>query len=487
MMIAFELARNSLLAVVLYLAPRFANVLIFILIGRMVGPRDAGIFSLATTYLLIFTAVLRGLDDLLVRQVSREPEQARRYLASFLLLRFGLSILLYGVLAVIVLVIFAYPVTTAVPILVLGLSVIPDSLSLAAQSALVGLQRFGLATAVLSGINIFKLVAGVIALSRGVTIVYIAGIWLLGSTLGMIILLILTIRQVGGIHRSDWIAGHGLHGNWHVPLSFIGITMLVTLEFQMDLILLSVMQSAAEVGWYSAATTITATIIMVSQAYRMALYPLMTRYAKVDPSRLAKLYEKSMYYLSVLIVPMSAGLIILATPIVLLIFGPKFGPTAAVLQVLAIALPFQFLTEPSNRMLLVHDQQRALVKFLCVSLSLNVGLNLLLIPAYSAMGAGIARVCSSAVFFVISYRYVKPFSKHKFNFTQIIARPTAAMSMMVIAILVMPNKNLFGSIAFGISVYFITFVLIRGIPTEDWSIFKQTMTKFLKRREDSIK
>ena len=68
-----SLMRDALLALVFHVAPRFANVILFILIGRLAGPEQAGIFSLATTYLLIITTTMRGLDDLLIRQVAREP------------------------------------------------------------------------------------------------------------------------------------------------------------------------------------------------------------------------------------------------------------------------------------------------------------------------------------------------------------------------------------------------------------------------------
>jgi len=52
------LARDSLLSAVLYLAPRFSNVVFFILVGRLSNPTDAGIFSLAVTYLIIATTLM---------------------------------------------------------------------------------------------------------------------------------------------------------------------------------------------------------------------------------------------------------------------------------------------------------------------------------------------------------------------------------------------------------------------------------------------
>ena len=121
-MLVVELARDSFFSIMVRLSPRFANVLLFILIGRLTGPAEAGVFTLATTYLVIFTTVARGLDDLVVRQVSREPDLAPRYLTNFLALRLGLSLFLYCVLLFVVLVVFDYAPSTAIPTLILALS-----------------------------------------------------------------------------------------------------------------------------------------------------------------------------------------------------------------------------------------------------------------------------------------------------------------------------------------------------------------------------
>ena len=50
-----QLARNASMSAVMNLANRAAGILVLALVARTEGPDAAGIFSLALTYLVIFT------------------------------------------------------------------------------------------------------------------------------------------------------------------------------------------------------------------------------------------------------------------------------------------------------------------------------------------------------------------------------------------------------------------------------------------------
>jgi O-antigen/teichoic acid export membrane protein len=471
-----ELLRDSALSIVFHVAPRFANVLIFILIGRLAGPDQAGIFSLATTYLLIVTTIMRGLDDLLIRQVAREPDRAAGYYANFLALRLVFSAMLYVALIFIVQVVLNYADTTSGPILVLTLSVLPDSLAFVAQSVLLGQRRFGAPAAILGGANVFKLIIGTIVLLRGGSLMDIAWIWLIGSGLAMIVLLFVAMKQIGGLRATDWLDFSPLKTHWRTALSFTAITVLTALDSQTDTVLLSIFRSEAEIGWYGAATTITFSLLMLAQAYRFAVYPLMTRHAQHAPERLARLYHKSMHYMGVVAMPMVVGIIVLAQPIVLLIFGPKFLPTVPVLQVLIVSLLFFFLSEPCNRVMLVKDRQRMTLGFLSVSASTNVVLNLMLIPKFGAVGAATARVCSATLYFMLNYGYVSRKLVRNADLKSLI-RPAIATAIMAACAIVMMASHVVINIAISACVYFAALWGVRGIQREDANLLRDALTR----------
>lgn len=447
-----ELARDSLFSIIFHLAPRFANVLLFILISRWAGPAEAGTFALATTYLVILTTVMRGMDDLVVRQVSREPDRAPRYLTNFLLLRIGLSLLLYGVLLFVVLVVFDYTGNTTILILILTLSLAPDSMTYVAQSILLGQRRFGAPAITLAGASLLKLVGGGVVLFNGGSLQQIAWVWLAGSLLGMTALLVVAIQRVGGVQWSDWLDWRPLTHHWRAALSLLFITTMMTLETQADTVFLSGFRGETEVGWYGAATTVTYSLTMFSQAYRFAIYPLMTRYALQSPEKLPRLYEQSVRYLGMLVLPMVAGIVLLSPQIVSLVFGPQFEPTTRVLEILILALIFIFLNEPNARMMLVHDRQRWISLFLVGSVITNVLLNLTLAPSWGATGAAVARVCSALIFFLLNYLYVARFLVHLSIF-RLLSKPALATLMMALALWPVRAWPLPISIGVGIASY----------------------------------
>jgi O-antigen/teichoic acid export membrane protein len=471
MNIRLGLLRDTLLALVFHVAPRFANVIIFIIIGRLSGPDQAGVFALATTYLLIITTLMRGLDDLLIRQVAREPERAGSYFWNFLALRIVLATLTYVALISIVQNVPNYSAATAAPIAIIALSVVPDSLAFVAQSVLLGNRRFGAPAVIQGGVNLLKMIVGVIVLLRGEGLMSVAWVWLFGSSLGMMALLAVTVKHVGGLHAADWLDFSPLRLYWRTALSFSAITVLTALDSQTDTVLLSIFRGEAEVGWYNAATTVTSSLLMLVQAYRFAIYPLMTHHAQNAPDKLMELFQKSIHYMGVVAIPMVTGIILLAPQIVKTVFGTKFMMSATPLLFLAISLLFYFVGEPCNRLMLVNDRQRLLVAMLVISASSNILINIFLIPAYGAVGSGLARICSSAIFFTLNYGYI---TRKLFRRASLkgLAKPTIASIAMALVILLVRENTIYIVIPAGIVTYGLALWLVNGVSPDDFNRLK---------------
>lgn len=457
-----ELTRDSFFAIIFHLAPRFANVILFIILGRILGASVAGTFTLATTYLLISATIMRGMDDLIVREVSRDPSQAKHYLFNFTLLRLALSIAIFFLAILFVFRFLDYPPETLTIILIIMLSLIPDGVSYVSQSILLAKRNFLPPALIFSTVNLSKIIIAILIINNSGDIIKIAWVWFFGSLLIMILILSVTIYNIGDIKIKTSFNWKILATNKKAILIFMSITTLATLETQSDTIILSVFYSEEEVGWYGAATTIAYSLIMFSQAYRFAVYPLMTRYAHQSPPKLISLYNQSLEYLALLVIPLTAGLLILSPQIIPLIFGNGFSPTIFVLQILSFTLIFTILNEANIRLILVKDRQNDVLKFLFVATIINILLNFILIPNFSVNGAAVARLGSIIVFFLLCFIFINN-RIHSTNIFQYIWRP--AISAIIMSLVVLPFRDYFIiiPILLGVAVYFVILFILGGL------------------------
>jgi len=435
------------------------NAVAFILIARLAGAQPAGIFSLGTTYLVIFTATTWGLDELMIRQIARDRSTSAQYFGTFLILRALLTGAAYLLMMLIVGKLMPYPLTTSRPILILGLCIIPDSLGSVGQSLLNAYERFDLPLAAGIAGSLVKLALGAWAALTGGGLEGVGWAWVAGSCLAATINLVIAGNLAWPLRPRQWLDWPFWAFNLKLALPFLGMGFLLTVEFQADVVILSAVRSEAEVGWYGAVTTIIFALNLLAQGYRSAVYPLMTRYHQTDQAKLSRLYERSLFYLGALSLPMATGLFLLSPGIITLIFKSGFTGAIIPLQIMAWLLVFTYLNVPNSRLMLVNDRQKRLTLFLVGSMVTNILLNLWLDPRLGAVGASTARVCSSMLFFLLNDRYVNQ-NLQTHSILKTLAWPALATITMGLVVWLAHGENLWMEILIGVLVYGGTMLLI---------------------------
>lgn len=454
-----ELLRNAFFSLILQLSPRFSDVLLFVLISQRMGPYEAGLFSLAIAYLRITLSAMTGLDDLLTRQILRAPELAPRYFTAFLVARFGLTLLLYGTVFLVVRIPGLYALHTANLVLLFAIGLIPENLCYVAQAGLLGCKQFGLPALGIGLMNIFKLVGGGLVLVVYHSLLMVAIMWIVGSLIGATLLLTVAFKHIGGTFPIDWSVWRS---HWREAATFLFITILLGLESQIDTIILGALRGEIEVGWYRAATTIVYTLALLATAYHLAVYPLMTTYALTDRQKLTTLYAQSMRGLSLLVFPIIAGVWALAPQIIALVFHSAFAPAASALRIAIFSLLFLFLNAPNMRLLLVLNRQRPLAICIAGGVMINIFLNGILIPYWGFYGAAIARVCSTALPFLLLQGYVQALGIHA-PVGHSMLRALVAATLMGGCVQQMAGLPLWASVPGGIALYGVLLLLTGSI------------------------
>lgn len=189
----------------------------------------------------------------------------------------------------------------------------------------------------------------------------------------------------------------------------MGISALVTfLYFKMDTILLSILQGSEAVGIYNMAYKIIENITFFPAMIIGLVLPLFSMYIFSDKDNFRKLANKIAKIFFLIITPLIIGALFLSEDIISIIGGKEFLISANVLRILVFALALIFFGHFFNAILLSANFQNKLMKVLAFCAVFNIGLNLILIPAYSYNGAAIVSVVTELLVVVLtSYLTIK--------------------------------------------------------------------------------
>jgi O-antigen/teichoic acid export membrane protein len=117
---------------------------------------------------------------------------------------------------------------------------------------------------------------------------------------------------------------------------------------------------------------------------------------QTSPS-LRDVYSDSMRLIFLLLLPISVGLLFGADTIIHRIFGADFGPSVAVLQLLAFAPFFYALSYQAATLVVSRDRETRVVRWFAVGAVLNIVLNLVFIPIWSERAAAVITLATEAV------------------------------------------------------------------------------------------
>ncbi len=196
--------------------------------------------------------------------------------------------------------------------------------------------------------------------------------------------------------------------------------------FNIIVIMLFIMQSPEETGWYNAAFRVLMFLILIPAAFETALYPVFSRLYGHSPQDMRFAYGKSMKFSLIVALPVAAILAILAEDFAGL-FGADFANTAQCLRFIAIALPLFTLNMLMKTALWSANSQKRMAANIWVSAVVLAIAAYLLVTDSGYLGAALALGVGEAALLILNYLAVR---KKKFPMGQYLWKPAAAGAAM---------------------------------------------------------
>jgi O-antigen/teichoic acid export membrane protein len=403
---ALRATRATGIAIIAEIFARSANTIFFILLTWSLGEEEASIYALGFVYssFLIYLS-LGGLEQLLSREVGRNKAQGNVFLGNFLFARIISSIFCYTGLALWIVKFSGYEPDVSRAVLIIGATLIPESLTSLFQSYLIAHDRVGY-IAILGAITGgLKLGVGALLLTLGGDAAVAAWVVLSVSTLATFLYTALIGLRFGWpklfFERTFWITQ--ARAEW--PLFLVAIMM--TIEGSLDTLLLAQSGNIMAVGVYAAAANMMNVLLLMPQAYRQILLPIMAEWYGVMREHAFHIYMQSQRFLCIIALPIGLSVALIADQLLPLLYKNQHLEAISVLQVLVWSFVFAMLLLPNGRLMLIAGHQNATAPIQLYSTTLNAGLNLLCQPFLGAVGAALARVASTGLTFVLCLRYVQ--------------------------------------------------------------------------------
>lgn len=192
--------------------------------------------------------------------------------------------------------------------------------------------------------------------------------------------------------------GPKFHFSWQrgkeilsISYHFILSGMMVAIYGQTDKIMLKLMLSETEVGYYSTASSLSTIWCFILSAIITSLSPTITRLKaegkEIEYCRKNRQLYGIVFYVSIVA---SSMITIFASLIVGILYGEAYAGSVVPLRVIVWYVAFSYLGVARDIWLVCENKQRYSKYMYVIAAIANVGMNFLLIPRWGATGAAAA-------------------------------------------------------------------------------------------------
>jgi len=380
-------------------------LLLLMVAGRFLSADDYGRFSFALALATIVETIMDiGLGPVTVREVARDRDAAGRIFRHVLGLK--LAWVSGGLAVLLVLVPILRSDGTVIRVCyLLGISSAVRSYLLTVRGLLQGLNRFDIEAAVVVTDRVLILAFGTAAL--------VGGYGLYGLSFAFVTARLLMCAGVTSlVHRLAQSARPTFDLEaWRriqtaaLPLGFFMIAL--NLYTYIDTVILGLVRSDAETGWYAAAYRVYEGLTYAPAVMSAVLTPRFSYLFVHDRRALHTQFLRALGAAAALGVVLGTGGVLVAHAILPLLFGSSYAPAVAPLQVLSGGALLVFSTWILHAAAIATNLDRRLLVTTIVGLASNIALNLLFIPRWGISGAAWATVVAEAATVILLFVQVQ--------------------------------------------------------------------------------
>lgn len=398
-------ARNALSLLSASVMTAGVGFAVTVLLVRYLGVERLGAYTYVTTYAALFGILSNfGLYLVLTRQVAGESGEAS--------VRLGSVLLLQGLLALPALTITVgsaflfHPGSEILPIALCAIGVVLASVASTYGAVITGKEKIYLNAAVSVGMAVLwgLLVLGLIALQLGV--LGLIALFVIHKLVNVMTLRLICQKACGVAARYE-VQDFPFHGLLAAALPFALLIVVNDFYWNVSTIILGRLKGPDEVGTFTVAFRVIGFLLAMVGTLSGVLYPRLARLFTADPDGFALLVGQTRKYSLAIGLPLGLVISLLASRLIVFLFGPEFAAAASSLKLLGWFIPLLCLYSPLSSAMLAMGGERTWLVLQSIATGVVIGGSLLLVPGLGHLGAAGAVVGSGVFLAVAVLRAIK--------------------------------------------------------------------------------
>jgi len=452
---------------------------LLVALPRFLGDAGFGKLFFAISYGTIFSTLINlGMNTYLTKQVAvtREDDRVmgtelKALTDNILTLKLVLALAVYLLQSAIIFML-PYDAETRVTVLIIGAATAVGSLILTASGIFQGLEKLLAPSIGLVAEKIVTTTVCVVLLFRGCGLLTVAWVYLGAAFLNAVIVFAFLQRRIPfcpawdpPIIRKVFIGG----------LPFLIWVIFGEIYVRIDVFMLSLMTSAAVVGWYGAAFRVYGTLLFVPHILNTAVFPALARMGSQENAEadFARATERLFGYLMAVAVPIAVGTILIADPFLLLLYGAGSFQNAGIpLKIFGLSILLVCVDVLLGSALIAKGKEKAWSLMAIAAAVFNPAMNFWMIPlthqryGNGGIGAAAATFLTEALMMIGALVLLPSGVLSRRSISSAVRAIGAALGMALI-LSIWPWKSIFIVIPAGAVAYVLLALLFRVVPPSD--------------------
>lgn len=432
-------------------------------IARILGAYELGQYMLAFSYYYVFmTLASQGFKTLFTRELARNPIETPAYLISGTFLQFLFSIIGYAVM-VLVVYFLPYNPNTSTICYVLGLAIIPFSLSNVTEAIFQAEEKMHLIAVSTVPVYIVRVLVMIWAMNLKHNIGIVAAIMVASECLIFLIEWCLIAQFIKYKWRLDW---KFMWDTTKASGAFIVIEGISVLGYRLQVFILSLLGGELVVGLYGAVTQLMQPFQIISHSLVLAVFPKMSKAVDSGKDNQRQITQLTIEILLMVALPLILGLAFFGKDLLILLYHEEsFAEAQFALNVFALGLIASSFVRPLSYLLVANGFEKVNLWQVFITTILDCLISLVLVSQFKLNGAAITVIFTDYVALLIYYVET---SRRLFSLKlwSTISRPLLVVSLMlpVFVIIHKFNFNIILVLIVSSLIYFI-FVGVLGVYT----------------------